>query len=70
MNERLNDILSRAYALAMQAMDNQIDQNLAEELAGECAELFAHLEGNSGAFGDEECIDPELVELAKELGRV
>lgn len=67
MNERLYDILSRAYALAMQTIDNQIDQTLAEEVAGECAELFAHLEGGNGVFGDEDCVDKELVALAKEL---
>jgi hypothetical protein len=65
--DRLESILSRSYRLAMQVQDGSPDPILAEELAGECGELLALFNGDMGSFGDEDCIDRELQELAREL---
>ena len=63
--ERLMEIIDRAYGLAVQAQQGQIDQELAEELSGECAELLAHVYQDFSAFSDKSTQDPELVEIAK-----
>jgi hypothetical protein len=65
--KRLEAMISRTYALALQALDNEIDPALAEEVSGESAEFLALLNGNYGAFGDDACIDPELVALVKKI---
>jgi hypothetical protein len=69
--KRLVEMIERAYALAVQVQDDNRDEKvlqvLAEEVSGECAEFLAHLNRDEGAFGDEECKDPELVELAQKL---
>jgi hypothetical protein len=66
--DRFIEIVARAYALAVQVQDDnrdeQVLQVLAEEVAGECAELLAHINQDNGAFGDDECKDQELVALA------
>ena len=65
---RLNDILGRAYTLAAQVLNgDKADIALAEELSGECAELLALLQGDMGAFDEPDLIDPELLDIAKEL---
>lgn len=69
--KRLMEMIERAYALAVQVQDDnrdeQVLQILAEEVSGECAELLAHLNRDEGAFDNDECKDPELVELSKKL---
>jgi hypothetical protein len=65
--KRLEAILSNAYALAMQVQDGTVNLSLAEEVSGECAELIALLNNDTGSFGDADCIDPELVALANRL---
>jgi hypothetical protein len=69
--ERLTEILTRAYALAMQVQDDNQDEQLlqirSETLAGECAELLAHLSQDEGSFGDDECKDQSLVALAGDI---
>jgi len=69
--KRLVEMIERAYALAVQVQDDNRDEKvlqvLAEEVSGECAELLAHLNRDEGAFSDEECKDPELVELSEKL---
>jgi hypothetical protein len=65
--DRLVDIISRAYSLALQVQEGKADPVLAEEISGECAELLAHLNNDEGAFGDEECKDQELVDIARLL---
>lgn len=62
--QRLVQILSNAYALGLQAQDGKVNAELAEEVTGECAELIALLTDDHGAFGDDECIDPELIRIA------
>jgi hypothetical protein len=65
---RLEAILSRAYTLAAQVMPgDEPDPSLAEEVSGECAELLALMDGDMGAFGQPELIDPELLALARAL---
>jgi hypothetical protein len=59
---RLRKILGSAYRLAAQG-----DSTLAEEVSGELAELIALMDGDMGAFGDEEVIDKELLSLASAL---
>lgn len=67
MSNRLESILSRAYTLAAQALDNEIDTALAEEVSGECAELLAHIAEDRGAFESDEVKDMELMSLAKTI---
>ena len=69
--DRLLAMLSRAYALALQVQDDnrdeQVLQALAEEVSGECAEFLALFNEDMGSFGDEECMDKELVALVNKL---
>jgi len=69
--DRLLEMLSRAYALALQVQDDnrdeQVMQFLAEEVSGECAEFLALFNEDMGAFGDDECIDQELFALVEKL---
>jgi hypothetical protein len=69
--KRLEAMISNAYALALQVQDDNRDENvlqsLAEEVSGECAEFLALLNNDTGSFGDEECIDRELMVLANSL---
>ena len=65
--ERLEKMINNAYALALQAQDNEVDQELAEEVAGECAEFIALLNNDMGSFGDADCMDSELVALVEQL---
>ena len=65
--ERLETIISNAYTLSLQAQDNEIDQDLAEQVSGECAEFLALLNNDMGSFSDDACIDPSLVALVKHL---
>ena len=65
---RLAEILSRAQELAAQVLvGDEPDVSLAEEVSGECAELLALMDGDMGAFGEPELIDPELLALASAL---
>jgi hypothetical protein len=68
---RLEAILSRAYTLAAQVMDDnrdeQVLQSLAEDVSGECAELLALMDSDMAAFSEPELIDPELLALAGAL---
>ena len=70
---RLEGMLGRAYTLALRVMDDnrdeQVLQSLAEDVSGECAELLALIDGDMGAFGDPELIDPELQSIAVFLNR-
>ena len=69
--DRLLAMLSRAYALALQVQDDNRDeravQTLAEEVSGECAEFLALFNEDMGSFGDDECIDQNLVALVNKL---
>lgn len=69
--KRLLEILERSYALALQVQDDnrdeQVLQSLAEELSGETGELLALIEGDYGSFGDDDCMDSDLVALAKKI---
>ena len=65
---RLAEMLSRAQELAAQVLlGDEPDVSLAEEVSGECAELLALMDGDMGAFGEPELIDPELLALASAL---
>lgn len=69
--DRLIEMLSRAYALALEVQDDNRDERvvhtLAEEVSGECAEFLALFNEDMGSFGDDECIDQNLVALVKKL---
>jgi hypothetical protein len=66
--ERLEEMLGNAYTLASQVLNgDEPDSTLAEEVSGECAELLALMDGDMGAFGEPELIDPELLALAGAL---
>jgi hypothetical protein len=61
---RLEGMLGRAYELSVQVLNgDEPDTTLAEEISGECAELLALINGDMGAFGEPELIDPELLSL-------
>ncbi len=65
---RLEAMLGRAYMLSAQVINGEVpDSTLAEEISGECAELLALMDGDMGAFGEPELIDPELLDLASAL---
>jgi hypothetical protein len=68
-SERLKAMLGRAYALAVQVIDDNRDEGvlqvLAEEVSGECAELLALLDQDWGAFESLAVIDTELLEVAQ-----
>jgi hypothetical protein len=65
---RLEAMLGRAYTLAAQVLGGEVPEGaLAEEISGECAELLALMDGDMGAFGEPELIDPELLALAGAL---
>jgi hypothetical protein len=65
---RLEAIIGRAQELAAQVLNGDApDISLAEEVSGECAELLALMDGDMGAFGEPELIDPELLALAGAL---
>jgi hypothetical protein len=64
---RLEAMIGRAYTLAAQVLNDDADATLAEEISGECAELLALMDGDMGAFGEPELIDPELLALAAAL---
>ena len=67
---RLEGMLGRAYELAVQVLNSdEPDTVLAEEISGECAELLALMDGDMGAFGEPELIDPELRSIAVFLNR-
>jgi len=70
---RLEGMLGRAYTLALRVMDDnrdeQVLQSLAEDVSGECAELLALINGDMGAFGEPQLIDPELQSIAVFLNR-
>ena len=69
--KRLEAMIANAYALALQVQNDNRNENalqvLAEEVSGECAEFLALLDGDTGAFGDDDCMDPSLVALVKHL---
>jgi hypothetical protein len=65
--DRLIGMIERAYTLALQAQDGEADAVLAEEVSGECAEFLALWNDDMGSFGDDECIDPEIQSLVKQL---
>ena len=65
---RLEAMLGRAYMLGSQVINgDEPDWRLAEEVSGECSELLALMDGDMGAFGQPELIDPELLALASAL---
>jgi hypothetical protein len=65
---RLEAMIGRAQELAVQVLNGDTpDISLAEEVSGECAELLALMDGDMGAFGEPELIDPELLALAGAL---
>jgi hypothetical protein len=65
---RLEEMLGRAYTLAVQVLNgDEASISLAEEVSGELAELLALMDGDMGAFGEPELIDPELLALAGAL---
>jgi hypothetical protein len=65
---RLEAMIGRAQELAAQVLNGDApDISLAEEVSGECAELLALMDGDMGAFGQPELIDPELLALAGAL---
>jgi hypothetical protein len=65
---RLEAMIGRAYTLAAQVLNGEVPEGaLAEEISGECAELLALMDGDMGAFGEPELIDPELLALARAL---
>lgn len=49
---RLIEIIQKTYALALQVQDGSIEEGLAEELSGECAELLARLDNDGGSFAN------------------
>jgi hypothetical protein len=54
--------------LAVQVLNgDEASISLAEEVSGELAELLALMDGDMGAFGEPELIDPELLALASAL---
>jgi hypothetical protein len=66
--KRLEEIIGRAYTLAAQVINGEVPEGaLAEEISGECAELLTLMDGDMGAFGEPELIDPELMSLARAL---
>jgi hypothetical protein len=67
--KRLEAMIARAYDLALQAQDNEVDQELVEEVSGECAEFLALLNNDMGSFGDDACMDPSLVALVEHLNK-
>ena len=65
---RLEAIIGRAQELAAQVLNgDEASISLAEEVSGECAELLALMDGDTGAFGEPDLIDPELLALAGAL---
>ena len=65
---RLEAMIGRAQELAVQVLNGDAPNiSLAEEVSGECAELLALMDGDMGAFGEPELIDPELLALAGAL---
>ena len=65
---RLEAMIGRAYTLASQVINgDEASISLAEEVSGELAELLALMDGDMGAFGQPELIDPELLALASAL---
>ena len=67
---RLEAMIGRAQELAVQVLNgDEPDSTLAEEVSGELAELLALMDGDMGAFGEPELIDPELQSLAFALNK-
>ena len=65
---RLEDMIARAQELAVQVLNgDEASISLAEEVSGECSELLALMDGDMGAFGQPELIDPKLRALARAL---
>jgi hypothetical protein len=65
---RLEAMIGRAYTLAAQVLNGyEPDSTLAEEISGECAELLALMDGDTGAFDEPDLADPELWALASAL---
>jgi hypothetical protein len=65
---RLEAMIGCAYTLAAQVLNgDEPDSTLAEAVSGELAELLALMNGDMGAFGEPELIDPELMSLASAL---
>ena len=63
--QRLEAIIGRAYELAAQVLNgDELDQALAEQVSGECAELLAHVDGDRAAFESDEVMDGDLVRVA------
>lgn len=65
---RIEAMLARAYELATQVLTGEpVNHALAEEVAGESAELLSLLSQDWGSFESSEVIDPELLEVARLL---
>jgi hypothetical protein len=65
---RFEAMIGRAQELAVQVLNgDEASISLAEEVSGELAELLALMDGDMGAFGEPELIDPELLALASAL---
>ncbi len=66
--KRLEEMLGRAYMLAAQVLNgDERDIGLAEEVSGECSELYAMLTGDMSSFDEPELMDTELLQIAKSL---
>jgi hypothetical protein len=66
--KRLEEMLGRAYILAAQVLNgDEPDIGLAEEVSGECSELYAMLSGDMSSFDEPELMDTELLEIAKQI---
>jgi hypothetical protein len=66
--KRLEEMLGRAYILAAQVLNgDEPDIALAEEVSGECSELYAMLSGDLSSFDEPELMDEELLELTRAI---
>jgi hypothetical protein len=62
-------IIAKAHELTMQIQNGEVDDTLAEELSGECAEFLALWDGDYSSF-DGESLDKNLLKLIKKLKRM
>jgi hypothetical protein len=66
--KRLEEMLGRAYILAAQVLNaDEPDIALAEEVSGECSELYAMLSGDLSSFDEPELMDTELLNLTRKI---
>jgi len=65
--DKLISMISRAYALGMQAQYDGDNIALAEEVASECSEFLAIWDEDWGAFESMDIVDKDLLALVKTL---